>query len=84
MRIVGVPNLSGIRDPRERRHVEAVFRHVKGQCKKVRGFSPYGFVEIFFKIGKRGRLNGWHGIETEPNLLLVQRSPRPDRGARRR
>jgi hypothetical protein len=73
VRIVGVPDLSGIRDPRARRSVEAVFRHIKG--KKVRGFSRHGFAEIFFKI-RSGRLAGWHGIEIAPNLLLAQRRRR--------
>ncbi len=71
VRIVGVLDLSGIRDPRARRSVEAVFRRVKGRCKKARGFSRHGFAEIFFKI-RSGRLAGWHGIEIEPNHLLVQ------------
>jgi hypothetical protein len=75
VRVVGVPNLSGIRDPRARQTVEAVFRHIKGQCKKVRGFSRYGFAEIFFKI-RAGRFAGWHGVEIEPTLLLVQRRRR--------
>lgn len=72
VRIVGVPDLSGIRDHRQRRIVEAVFQHLQGQCKKVRGFSRYGFAEIFFKI-RDGRLAGWHGVEIEPRLLLAQR-----------
>ena len=73
VRIVGMPDLSGIRDPRARRHVERVFQHLQGQVKKVRGFSRYGFAEIFFKIRRRGPLGGWHGIEIEPKLLLAQR-----------
>jgi hypothetical protein len=52
--------------------VEAVFLHIKGQVKKVRGFSRYGFVEISFKI-RSGRLAGWHAIEIEPKLLMAQR-----------
>ena len=76
VRIVGMPDLSGIRDPKARRHVAAVFQHVQGQCKKVRGFSRYGFAEIFFKIRRSGPLGGWHGIEIEPNLLLAQRRHR--------
>ena len=50
VQIVGVPNLSGIRHARARQRVQSVFLHIKGQVKKVRGFSRYGFVEIFFKI----------------------------------
>jgi hypothetical protein len=72
VRVVGLPDLSAIRNVRSRRTVEAVFRHVKGQCKIVRCFSRYGFAEISFKI-RRGRLAGWHAIEIEPNLLLLQK-----------
>jgi hypothetical protein len=76
VRIVGLPDLSGIRSSKSRREVTAVFRHVRGQCKRVRGFSRYGFVEIFFRI-RRGSLCGWHSIEIEPALLMVQkRRPR--------
>lgn len=58
VRIVGVPNLSRIRHARARQRVQSVFLHSKGQVKKVRGFSRYGFVEIFFKI-RSGRLAAW-------------------------
>lgn len=75
VRIVGVPDLSGFRDPRQRREVQAVFRHLRGQRKKIHGFSGHGFAEIFFKV-RKGRLAGWHGVEIEPNLLLLQRPRR--------
>ena len=73
VRIVGMPDVSGIRDRRARRHVACVFQHLQGQIKKVRGFSRYGFAEISFKLRRRGPLGGWHGIEIEPKLLLAQR-----------
>jgi len=75
VRIVGVPDLSGIRHARARQKVEAVFLHIKGQVRRVRGFSRYGFVEISFKI-RSGRLAAWHAIEIEPKLLLAQRRNR--------
>jgi hypothetical protein len=67
-----VPDLSGIRDPQQRRYVQSVFRHIRGQCKKVNRFSNYGFAVMFFKI-RKGHLAGWHGVEIEPSLLLLQR-----------
>jgi len=73
VRVAGIPDLSGIRDAKSRREVTAVFRHVRGRCMKVRGFSRYGFVDLHFKI-RKGPLAGWHSIEIEPSLLLVQKS----------
>lgn len=70
MRIVGVPDLSGMRLP-DRRASEAVFRHLVGTCKRVTGFDEYGCAEIFFTI-RRGPRRGLHSVAIEPNLLLVQ------------
>jgi hypothetical protein len=39
---------------------------------KVRSFSRYGFVDLHFKI-RKGPLAGWHSVEIEPALLLVQK-----------
>ena len=72
VRIVGVPDLSTMHK-NSRREVESVFRHIRGTCKRVHGFAQYGFVEIFFKI-RTGRYAGWHSVEIEPELLLVQRN----------
>jgi hypothetical protein len=73
VRVVGLPDFSGIRDAAARRETTAVFKHVQGRVLKVRGFDQYGFAELFFKI-RAGRNAGWHGIAIEPNLLLVQKS----------
>jgi len=72
VRVVGMPDLSGIRSPGAQRQVRAVFRHIQGRCKKVRGFSRYGYLELFFRI-RSGRNAGRHGVEIEPHLVLVQR-----------
>ena|SRR5258708_2204504 len=81
VRIVGEPDVSGIRSDKSRREVRAVFRHVRGQCKRVGGFSRYGFAEIFFRI-RRGPLSGLHIIEIEPKLLLVQTKRRSSTGGK--
>ena len=75
VRIVGIPDLSDIRDAKGRRETEAVFRHVRGRCMKVQGFNRYGFVELFFRI-RAGRHSGWHGISIEPSLVLSQKIAR--------
>jgi len=71
VRIVGMPDLRSMRK-NSRREVAPVFRHIRGTCKRVRGFTRYGFAEIFFKI-RTGRYAGWHSVEIEPDLLMVQR-----------
>lgn len=70
VRIVGVPNLSGMKQP-DRRLSERVFRHILGTCKRVSGFDQYGCAEIFFTI-RRGPSRGLHSVAIEPFLLLVQ------------
>ena len=74
VRVVGVPDLSGIRNAAARRETTSVFKHVRGRVLKVRGFDQYGLAELFFRI-RAGRNAGWHGIAIEPHLLLVQKSP---------
>ena len=76
VRIVGVPNLSGMRLP-DRRTTAAVFRHISGTYRRVSGFDRYGCAEIFFAI-RRGRCQGLHSVAIEPYLLLVPSSrPHP-------
>src|SRR5690349_4581037 len=74
VRVVGMPDLTGIRDRPGRLKAEAAFRHTQGRCYKVQGFSRYGFVDLFFKI-RAGRNAGWNGIAIEPEFLLVQKRP---------
>ena len=73
VRVVGIPDLAGLRDAASRRETTAVFKHVRGRVMKVRGFNQYGLAELFFRI-REGRHAGWHGISIEPDLLLVQKS----------
>jgi hypothetical protein len=72
VRVVGIPDLSGIKAAAARRDVERVFRHILGHCKTVAGFSRRGMVELVFRI-RSGTQAGWHVVEIEPHLLLVQR-----------
>jgi hypothetical protein len=71
VRIIGMPDLNSM-NKSSRREVEAVFRHIRGTCKRVHGFARYGFAEIVFKI-RAGCHAGWHSVEIEPELLMVQR-----------
>ena len=82
VRIVGLPDLSGMRQP-HRRDSEAVFRHILGACKRVSGFDEYGCAEIFFAI-RHGRSRGLHSVALEPYLLLVQAEPSRHRGRTKR
>ena len=70
VRVVGVPDLTGMKQP-DRRRSEAVFRHILGACKRVSSFDQYGCAEIFFAI-RRGPSRGLHSVALEPFLLLVQ------------
>ena len=74
VRIVGVPDLSTMSSG-GKAECEPVFLHIRGTCRRVRGFDQYGLVEIFFKV-RRGPFAGWHGVTIEPNLLLLQRQRR--------
>jgi hypothetical protein len=70
VRVVGVPDLTGMKQP-DRRRSEAVFRHILGTCKRVSSFDQYGCAEIYFAI-RRGPSRGLHSVALEPFLLLVQ------------
>ena len=74
VRIVGVPDLSTMK-PEFRAESEPVFLHIRGTCKRVRGFDQYGHAEIFFII-RNGRHRGIHSVAIEPYLLLLQRGER--------
>ena len=71
VRIVGLPDLSGMK-PARRAETEPVFQHIRGACKRVRGFDQSGHVELTFGI-RHGRHAGYHAVWIEPWLLFVQR-----------
>ncbi|HEY2987610.1 MAG TPA: hypothetical protein VGL11_07780 [Candidatus Binatia bacterium] len=71
VRIVGVPDLSNMSEANQA-ECEPIFRHIHGTCRRVEKFDRYGLAVIFFKI-RTGRLAGWHSVNIEPYLLLVQR-----------
>jgi len=71
VRIVGVPDLSTMRKS-ARRESEPVFLHLRGTRKRVQGFDPNGFADLFFHI-RSGRHAGYHGVLIEPSLLLRQK-----------
>jgi len=70
VRVVGQPNLTGMAAG-GRAETETLFRHIRGTCRRVRGFDPNGFVEVFLKI-REGPLAGWNGVVIEPHLFLHQ------------
>ena len=70
VRVRDVPDLSDMA-PKYRAETQAVFAHVRGTRKRVKGFGEYGHVHLMFEI-LRGPHAGWHGVWIEPNLLLVQ------------
>ena len=70
VRVTGVPDLSSM--PKDcRSETEPVFRHLRGQRKRISGFNEYGLAEIIFSI-RKGYLRGWHSVAIEPHLLLLQ------------
>jgi hypothetical protein len=69
VRIVGMPDLSGMRKP-GRRSTEAVFRHICGTYKRVDSFDSLGCATIYFAI-RRGAHRGLHSVAIEPYLLLL-------------
>ena len=71
MRIIGVPDLSGI-DPESLKEVQPAFEYLVGKYKKVYGFDEYGHVEFVFKVLKWN--DGIHTVWIEPYLLKIKRS----------
>ena len=72
MRIVGMPDLSGMpAGPRE--ETVAVFAFLRGKYKRIASFNQFGHAQLNFSISA-GPLKGWHGVAIEPRLLhLPQR-----------
>jgi hypothetical protein len=67
VRVLGIPDLSGMRDP-YRRETEAVFRHILGSRKKVEGFDQFGCAILVFGI-RSGPHAGSHSVAIEPHLI---------------
>lgn len=73
VRVVGIPDFSGLLPIKVRKERERVFGHIVGQCKTVDDIDKYGFVGFTFKI-RAGRDAGLHCVWLEPHLVLVQRA----------
>ncbi|HEY9841564.1 MAG: hypothetical protein ACAI44_30820 [Candidatus Sericytochromatia bacterium] len=72
VRIVGVPDLSGMR-PDCLEESLPVFEYLIGKYKRVSGFDDYGNAEISFRLrNDEGYL--WHIVWLEPWLLQVPQS----------
>jgi hypothetical protein len=65
VRIVGVPDLSGIK---EEKMLRRVFGYLVGKYKKVREFDEIGNIELYFRIPK-GRDKGLHFVWLESWLV---------------
>ena len=67
VRILGIPDLRGMRDP-YRRETEAVFKHIAGTRRKVHGFDQFGCAVLVFGI-RSGRHAGSHSVAIESHLI---------------
>lgn len=67
VRVLGIPDLSGMRDP-YRRETEAVFKHITGTRRKVCGFDQFGSAILVFGI-RSGPHAGSHSVAIEPHLI---------------
>jgi hypothetical protein len=71
VRVIGVPDLSGISEA-YRADSLAVFNHLVGKYKRVEEFDEYGQAWLRFTI-RKGPHSGWHSVGIEPYLLRVRR-----------
>jgi hypothetical protein len=67
VRVVGVPELSGMSEA-SRRDCLPVFRHLVGTYRTINAFDELGFAELSFEI-RRGAHRGMHWVTLEPYLL---------------
>jgi hypothetical protein len=67
VRVLGIPDLSGMRDP-YRRETQAVFKHIVGTRKKVEEFDQFGCAILVFGISS-GPHAGSHSVAIEPHLI---------------
>jgi hypothetical protein len=67
VRVLGIPDLSGMRDP-YRAETHAVFKHIIGTRRKVYGFDQFGCAILVFGI-RHGARAGSHSVAIEPHLI---------------
>ena len=67
VRVLGIPDLSGMREP-YRRETEAVFKHITGTRRKVYGFDQFGSAILVFGI-RSGRHAGSHSVAIESQFI---------------
>jgi hypothetical protein len=73
VRVVGVPNLSGMSNQGMAESLP-VFQYLVGKYKRISAFGKYGHVELNFFI-PNGTLRGRHVVEIEPHLLHLPQRP---------
>ena len=71
VRIIGVPDLSGMR-PQSRAASLPVFRYLVGKYKRIEGFNQTGCAELSFRI-RENRETTLHTVWIEPFLLHRRR-----------
>lgn len=76
VRVIGVPNLSGM-STEGVNESKPVFEHLVGSYKKVRHFDEFGCAILTFSINK-GVNRGWHSVAIEPFLLRIKREKKND------
>ena len=67
VRVLGIPDLTGMREP-YRRETEAVFKRITGTRQKVYGFDRLGSAILVFGI-RTGLHMGTHSVAIEPHLI---------------
>jgi hypothetical protein len=70
VRVIGVPDLTGMNSP-YKEETEAVFKHIRGSLKRVRGFDSFGCAILVFGI-RSGPHAGIHSVAIEPNLIRLR------------
>jgi len=67
VRVLGIPDLTGMREP-YRRETEAVFKRITGTRQKVHGFDHSGSAILVFGI-RGGPHTGMHSVAIESHLI---------------
>ena len=74
VRIVGVPDLSGMSEDCRAESLP-VFEHLVGTYKRVEEFDAFGLAWLRFQI-RNGPHSGYHSVGIEPQLLKLRRVAR--------